>query len=144
MPTILLPGFLGTGPPLPQELVAWEKAQQGENEEVIPSSPLLQSAPVKQWLLPTVEGILQVPHQVGLARHAEEPFLSEPTLSDEVHTLLHQQGGQAGAIFSLLVNRVLQVLPKDPWVQRGPGHTLSYPVQQWGCVLGTMGGQRCY
>lgn len=39
-PTILLPGFLGTGPPLPQELVAWEKAQLGENEEVVPSSPL--------------------------------------------------------------------------------------------------------
>lgn len=65
------------------------------------------SSPVKQGLLPTVEGILQVPHQVGLAWHAEEPLLGEPALPDEVHTLLHQQGGKAGAILLLMVDCVL-------------------------------------
>lgn len=94
-----------------------------------PSSSLPQSSPVKQWLLPTVKGVLQVPHQGGLARHAEEALLGEPTLPDEVHTLLHKQGGQAGTILPLVVDYVLQALPKDPWAQRGPGHTLSYSVR---------------
>lgn len=78
------------------------------------------SSPVKQWLLPTVKGVLQVPHQVGLARHAEEALLGEPALPDEIHTLLHQQGGQAGAILPLMMDCVLQALPKDPWAQKDP------------------------
>lgn len=87
-----------------------------------------QSSPVKQWLLPAVEGILQVSHQVGLAWHAEEPLLSETPLPDEVHTLFHQQGCQAGAILPFMMHGIFQALPKDPWAQRGAGHTLCHPA----------------
>lgn len=123
-PSILLPGSVGASGPLPLEPVAWAEPLQRERAG---DPPVLFSlgSPVKQWLLPTVEGILEVPHQVGLARHAEEPLLSEPTLPDEVHALLHQQRGQAGAILPLVVDRVLQALPKNSWAQRGTGHTLS-------------------
>lgn len=72
------------------------------------------SSPVKQWLLPTVKGILQVPHQVGLAGHTEETLFTESSLPDEVHTLFHQQRCQAGTILPLMVHCVLQPLPKDP------------------------------
>ena len=97
---------------------------RGNGQVALSTSPP-RSSPVKQWLLPTVKGILQVPHQVGLAGHAEEALLGEPTLPDEVHTLLHQQRRQAGAVLLLMVDCVLQPLPKDPWAQRGAGHTLS-------------------
>lgn len=101
------------------------------------------SSPVKQWLLPTVEGILQVPHQVGLAGHAEEALLGEAALPDEVDALLHQQGRQARAILPLMVDRVLQALPKDPWAQRGAGHTLSYWAWWVGEGTADNGGQGC-
>lgn len=96
----------------------------GDGQVALSTSPP-RSSPVKQWLLPTVKGILQVPHQVGLAGHTEEALLGEPTLPDEVHTLLHQQRRQAWARLPLVVDCVLQALPKDPWAQRGAGHTLS-------------------
>ena len=69
--------------------------------------PAHQSSPVKQRLLPTVEGILQVPHQVGLARHPEEALFTESSLPDEVHTLLHQQRCQPGTKLPLMVHCVL-------------------------------------
>ena len=112
--------------PAPRPL-SWHPERRlcrGNGQVALSTSPP-RSSPVKQWLLPTVKGILQVPHQVGLAGHAEEALLGEPTLPDEVHTLLHQQRRQAGAVLLLMVDCVLQPLPKDPWAQRGAGHTLS-------------------
>lgn len=105
--TTLLPGFLEANL-LPPGACVLGGAPTAGNGQVIPSLLLsLRSSPVKQWFLPTVEGILQVPHQVGLAWHAEEPLFGEPTLPDEVHTLFHQQGGQTGAILPLMVDCVL-------------------------------------
>lgn len=46
--------------------------------------------PVKVGLAPTVERILQLFHQIGLAGHAEQPLLPQAMLQYEVHTLLHQ------------------------------------------------------
>lgn len=114
-PTLVLPGFVDASPPLRPGACVLGGAPAAGNGQVIPSLLLSpKSSPVKQWLLPTVEGILQVPHQVGLAGHAEEPLLGEPTLPDEVHTLLHQQGGQPRAILPLMMDCVFQALPKDP------------------------------
>lgn len=97
--------------------------------------PHPRSSPVEQGLLPAVEGILQVPHQEGLAGHAEEALLSEPVLPDEVHALFHKQGCQAWAILALVVDGVLQALPEDPWAQS----SLVPPSAIW---LSNGGGRR--
>lgn len=65
------------------------------------------SLPVKQRLVPAVEGLLQLFDQVGLPWHAEETLLIQTALSDEVHTLLHQQRCQAGAELLLILHCVL-------------------------------------
>ena len=65
------------------------------------------SLPVKQRLVPAVESLLKLFDQVGLSGHPEETLLIQTPLSDEVHTLLHQQGCQAGAKLPLILHRVL-------------------------------------
>uniref|UniRef100_A0A4W6FDM6 Uncharacterized protein n=1 Tax=Lates calcarifer TaxID=8187 RepID=A0A4W6FDM6_LATCA len=63
--------------------------------------------PVKQRLVTTVEGLLQLFDQVGLPRHSKETLLVQTPLPDEVHTLLHQQGCQSGAKLLLILYSVL-------------------------------------
>ena len=50
--------------------------------------------PVELWLVPAVEGVLQLLDEVGLAGHPEEPLLPEAALAHEAHALLNQQGRQ--------------------------------------------------
>ncbi|KAG7275588.1 hypothetical protein CRUP_030622 [Coryphaenoides rupestris] len=61
-----------------------------------------------------VEGLLELLDQVGLAWHAEEALLVQAPVPQEVHALLHQQGGQPGAKLLLVLHRVLQTLAEDP------------------------------
>lgn len=72
------------------------------------------SSPVKQRLVAAVEGLLQLLDQVGLTGHPEETLLVQTPLPDEVHTLLHQQGGQPRAKLLLVLDRVFQPLTKNP------------------------------
>lgn len=76
------------------------------------------NSPVKKGFLSTIKGILQIFDKVGLSRHAEEPLLCKASLPDKIHTLFHQQRGQALPILPLVLYRVLQALSKDPWQQR--------------------------
>lgn len=71
--------------------------------------------PVKQRLVTAVEGLLQLFDKIGLSWHPEETLLVQAPLPDEVHTLLHQQGGQPGAKLLLILHSVLETLAKDPW-----------------------------
>ena len=63
--------------------------------------------PVKQRLVPAVEGLLQLFDQVGLSRHPKQTLLVQSPLPDEVHALLHQQRGQPGAKLLLILYGVL-------------------------------------
>lgn len=87
----------------------------GFNPTEAPASPV--SLPVKQRLVAAVEGLLQLLDQVGLSRHPEETLLVQTPLPDEVHTLLHQEGGQPRAKLLLILDRVFQPLTKYPWRQ---------------------------
>ena len=71
------------------------------------------SLPVEGGLLPAVEGVLELLHQVGLPRQPEETLLLQALLPDEVHALLHQHGGQLVAIAPLVTHRLLQLLAED-------------------------------
>lgn len=72
-------------------------------------------SPVKGGLLPSIEGVLQLFDQRGLAWLAEQPHLQKTPLPDEVHTLLHHQRCHMDAVTPLIQNRLLQPLAKHAW-----------------------------
>lgn len=72
------------------------------------------NSPVKKGFLSTIKRILQIFDKVGLPRHPKEPLLCKTSLPNEIHTLFHQQWGQALAILPLVLYGVLQALSKDP------------------------------
>ena len=73
--------------------------------------------PVELWLVPEVEGVLQLLDEAGLAGHPEQPLLPEPLLTDETHALLYQQRRQTHAhtLLTLTLHRLLQMPTKHAY-----------------------------